>query len=110
MKKRLSEESFASSQNSPGNDENSWDKMASCPTFSEESFTSSQNSPGNDENMWDKMASCPTFSEEGVRRTDAFWANEMGCLPEDLYKTGVGITVRGASDGRYAHVFRRLER
>src|SRR5215475_12944077 len=79
-------------------------------TFSEESFTSSQNSPGNDENMWDKMASCPTFSEEGVRRTDAFWANEMGCLPEDLYKTGVGITVRGASDGRYAHVFRRLER
>src|SRR5262245_3700421 len=50
------------------------------------------------------------LSQEGVRRTDAFWANEMGCLPEDLYKTGVGITVRGASDGRYAHVFRRLER
>src|SRR5262245_37905505 len=64
MKKRLSEESFTSSQNSPGNDENTWDKMPSCPTFLEESFTSSQNSPGNDENSWDKMASCPTFSEE----------------------------------------------
>ncbi len=26
--------------NSPRNDENSWDKMPSCPTFSEESFMS----------------------------------------------------------------------
>src|SRR5262245_9620358 len=56
---------FTSSQNSPGNDENSWDKMPSCPTFSgADLFTSSQNSPGNDENSWDKMASCPTFSGE----------------------------------------------
>src|SRR5262245_8889087 len=49
------------------------------------------------------------LSQEGVRRTDAFWANEMGCLPEDFYKTGVGITVLEASDELYAHAFRRLE-
>jgi HSP20 family protein len=30
----------------------------------EESFTSSVNSPCNDENSWDKMPSCPTSSEE----------------------------------------------
>src|SRR5215475_11979075 len=57
-------ESFTSTQNSPKNDEKTWDKMASCPTYSEESFTSTQNSPKNDEKTWDKMASCPTFSEE----------------------------------------------
>ncbi len=37
-------------------DENSWEKMAPCPTFSEEQSS--------DENLWDKMPSCPTFSEE----------------------------------------------
>ena len=50
------------------------------------------------------------LSAEGVRRIDAFWANELGCLPEDFYKTGMGITVRESSDDLYAHVFRRLER
>ncbi|MCI0392670.1 MAG: cysteine peptidase family C39 domain-containing protein [Acidobacteria bacterium] len=32
----------------------------------EESVTSSRNLSGNDENSWDKMPSCPTFSEEGA--------------------------------------------
>jgi len=50
------------------------------------------------------------LSKEVVRRIDAFWANDLGCLPEDFYQTGVGITVREASDDLYAHVFRRLER
>jgi len=50
------------------------------------------------------------LSEEGVRIIDAFWANDLGCLPEDFYKTGVEISIREASEDLYAHVFRRLER
>src|SRR5262249_53060373 len=49
------------------------------------------------------------LSEDGVRKIDAFWANELGCLPEDFYKTGLGITEREANGDLYAHVFRRLE-
>jgi len=49
------------------------------------------------------------LSEEGVRKIDAFWADDLGCLPEDFYKTGLGITVREANWDLYAHVFRRLE-
>ncbi|MCI0388459.1 MAG: hypothetical protein MOB07_06805 [Acidobacteria bacterium] len=50
------------------------------------------------------------LSEEGLRRIDAFWANALGCLPEDFYKTGVGVTEREASDDLYTHVFRHLKR
>lgn len=50
------------------------------------------------------------FSDEGVRKIDAFWAEVVGCLPEDFYKTGVGVTERKASADLYAHVFLRLDR
>jgi ribosomal protein S18 acetylase RimI-like enzyme len=50
------------------------------------------------------------LSEQGVRKIDAFWANEMGCAPEDFCKAGVWVTKREASDTTYAHVFRRLAR
>ncbi len=97
----LAEKSYTSSLNSPRNDENSWDKMASCPTFSEEeSYTSSLNSPRNDENSWDKMASCPTFSEEesytsslNSPRNDENSRDKMASCPtfsEKIFK----ITVR----------------
>jgi ribosomal protein S18 acetylase RimI-like enzyme len=50
------------------------------------------------------------FSEQGIRKIDAFWAGDLGCLPEDFYEAGVGVTERQASGDLYAHVFHRLER
>jgi len=50
------------------------------------------------------------LSEQGVRKIDAFWANDLGCLPEDFHEEGVGVTERQASCDPYAHVFHRLER
>jgi hypothetical protein len=42
--------------------------FARAPQACKESFISSRTTPGNDENLWDKMASCPTFSEEMEER------------------------------------------
>jgi ribosomal protein S18 acetylase RimI-like enzyme len=50
------------------------------------------------------------LSEQGVRKIDAFWANDLGCLPEDFHEAGVGVTERQASGALYVHVFHRLER
>jgi len=49
------------------------------------------------------------LSEHGVRKIDTFWANELGCHPEDFYDAGVGVTERQVTDDLYAHVFHRLE-
>jgi len=50
------------------------------------------------------------LSEDGVRKIDVFWANDLGCLPEDFHKAGLGIAEREASGPLYTHLFRRLER
>src|SRR5262245_32936009 len=50
------------------------------------------------------------LSEQGLRKIDAFWANELGCLPGDFHDAGVGVTERQVTDDLYAHVFHRLER
>ncbi len=50
------------------------------------------------------------LSEQEVRKIDAFWANELGCLPEDFHDVGVGVTERQVTDDLYVHVFYRLER
>jgi hypothetical protein len=26
------------------------------------------------------------LSEQGIRKIDAFWANDLGCLPEDFHR------------------------
>jgi hypothetical protein len=50
------------------------------------------------------------LSEQGGRKIDAFWANTVGCLPEDFYEAGMEVSERQASDAAYAHVFQRLGR
>jgi ribosomal protein S18 acetylase RimI-like enzyme len=50
------------------------------------------------------------LSEQGVRNIDAFWANTLGCIPEDFHTSGVAVTERQAIDTTYVHVFQRLER
>jgi hypothetical protein len=49
------------------------------------------------------------LSEDGVRKIDSFWANALGCRPENFYETGVGVTEREASSELYEHIFRRLK-
>jgi GH43 family beta-xylosidase len=56
-------------------EENSWDKMASCPTILEESNP--------EENSWDKMASCPTRWEERWKINGGRWIARDGVLRQE---------------------------
>ncbi|HKQ79072.1 MAG TPA: hypothetical protein VJ810_35585 [Blastocatellia bacterium] len=78
--------------------------LLTAKSFSEESFTSSQNSPGNDENSRDKTPSCPAFSEEPRMKIcrGLFGASRITVLQSEMGAVGFAERlVKHLTDNRY---------